>query len=79
MLYAHPAVAEAAVIGVPDERHGEEVKAVIALKPETTATAEELTAYCKEHLAAYKYPRTIEFREVLPKGPTGKILKRELE
>ena len=79
VLYAFPAVAEAAVIGVPHERHGEEVKAVIALKPGFTATAQELIAYCKEHLAAYKYPRTIEFRETLPKGPTGKILKRELE
>lgn len=78
VLYAFPGVAEVAVIGVPDERHGEEVKAVIALKPGVTATVEEITAYCKEHLAAYKYPRTIEFTETLPKGPTGKILKREL-
>ena len=79
VLYAFPAVAEAAVIGVPHERHGEEVKAVIALKPGAAASAEDLTAYCKEHLAAYKYPRTIEFRDALPKGPTGKILKRELQ
>ncbi|MEA2023196.1 MAG: long-chain fatty acid--CoA ligase [Actinomycetota bacterium] len=78
VLYAHPTVAEAAVIGVPHERHGEEVKAVIALKPGASATEDELIAYCKEHLAAYKYPRTIEFHSELPKGPTGKILKREL-
>ncbi|MEA3510953.1 MAG: long-chain fatty acid--CoA ligase, partial [Actinomycetota bacterium] len=78
VLYAYPAVAEAAVIGIPHERHGEEVKAIIALKPGTTATADDIIAYCKEHLAAYKYPRTIEFRGALPKGPTGKILKREL-
>jgi long-chain acyl-CoA synthetase len=78
VLYAHPAVAEVAVIGVPDERNGEEVKAITSLKPGSTATAEEIVAYCKEHLAAYKYPRIIEFRESLPKGPTGKILKREL-
>jgi long-chain acyl-CoA synthetase len=78
VLYGHPAVAEAAVIGVPHESHGEEVKAVIALKPGQTATASEITAYCKERLASFKYPRIIEFRDTLPKGPTGKILKREL-
>lgn len=78
ILYAHPAVAEAAVIGIPHESHGEEVKAVIALKPGQTATAEEIIAYSREHLAAYKYPRIVEFIDTLPKGPTGKILKREL-
>lgn len=77
-LYAHPAIAEAAVVGIPHESHGEEVKAIVALKPGQKATAEELTTYCKEHLAAYKYPRIFEFRDALPKGPTGKILKREL-
>ena len=78
VLYEHPAVAEAAVIGVPHESHGEEVKAVLALKPGQTATASEITMYCKERLASFKYPRIIEFRDTLPKGPTGKILKREL-
>ncbi len=78
VLYAHPAVAEAAVIGVPHESHGEEVKAVLALKPGHAVTAEEIIAYCREKLAAYKYPRIVEFTEALPKGPTGKILKREL-
>ncbi len=78
VLYAHPAVAEAAVVGVPHERHGEEVKAVIALKAGQTATADDIIAYCKQHLAAYKYPRIVEFLDALPKGPTGKILKREL-
>jgi long-chain acyl-CoA synthetase len=78
VLYAHPAVAEAAVIGVPHESHGEEVKAVIACKPGHTTTAEDIMAYCKERLAAYKYPRVIEVVAALPKGPTGKILKREL-
>jgi long-chain acyl-CoA synthetase len=78
VLYAHEAVVEAAVIGVPHERHGEEVKAVLALQPGSTATAEGIIAFCKERLAAYKYPRIVEFTESLPKGPTGKILKREL-
>jgi long-chain acyl-CoA synthetase len=79
VLYAHPAVAEAAVIGIPHESHGEEVKAVIAKKSGHEATTEaDIVAYCKERLAAYKYPRVIEFRDSLPKGGTGKILKREL-
>lgn len=77
-LYGHPAVAEAAVIGVPHPSHGEEVKAIIALKPGQSATAEQIIDYCKERLAAYKYPRIVEFRPALPKGATGKILKREL-
>lgn len=78
VLYAHPAVAEAAVIGVPHESHGEEVKAVVALKEGQSATEQDIIDYCKQHLAAYKYPRVVQFVPALPKGPTGKILKREL-
>ena len=78
VLYQHPAVAEAAVLGVPDAEHGEEVKAVLALKPGHELTAQEVIDYCKQHVAAYKYPRIVEFMETLPKGPTGKILKREM-
>ena len=78
VLYAHPAVIEAAVIGIPHESHGEEVKAVVALRHGEHASAEQIIGYCKERLAAYKYPRIVEFRDALPKGPTGKILKREL-
>ncbi len=79
VLYGHPAVAEAAVIGVPHESHGEEVKAVLAFKEGRTATPDDIIAYCKEKLAAYKYPRIVEIVDALPKGPTGKILKRELK
>ena len=79
VLYGHPAVAEAAVIGVPHASHGEEVKAVLARKAGQSATQEQIIAYCREKLAAYKYPRIVEFRDALPKGPTGKILKRELK
>ncbi len=79
MLYTHPSVAEAAVVGVPHELLGQEVKAFVELKPDTTATEEELVAYAKERLAAYKYPRMVEFRPALPKLATGKIAKVELK
>jgi len=78
VLYAHEAIAEAAVIGIPDDKMGEDVKAVVALKPGASVTSEDIIAYCKEHLAAYKYPRVVDIIDELPKGPTGKILKREL-
>ncbi len=78
VLYAHPKVAEAAVIGVPDDLYGEEVHAIVVTKPGQSVSAGELTAFVKERVAAYKYPRTIEFRDSLPKSATGKILKKEL-
>jgi long-chain acyl-CoA synthetase len=64
---------------VPDERLGEEVKAFVVLKPGAEQTAAELVAWCREQMAAYKYPRSVELRESLPVGPTGKILKRALK
>jgi long-chain acyl-CoA synthetase len=79
VLYEHSAVREAAVIGVPHESHGEEVAAAVALKDGESVTAEELRDYVKERVAAYKYPRTVWFVDELPKGPTGKILKREIK
>jgi long-chain acyl-CoA synthetase len=78
VLYAHPAVAEAAVIGIPHDQHGEEVKAFVAYKPGQSVSSDDLVAYCKSRLAAYKYPRTVAVLDALPKGATGKILKREL-
>ena len=78
VLYEHPAVVEAAVIGVPHESHGEEVKAVVALAPGATAESDEVIEFCKARLSAYKYPRIVEFLAELPKGSTGKILKRSL-
>ena len=79
VLYAHPAVQEAAVIGLPDERLGEEVAAVVSVKPGQEASEEDLIAFTKERVAAYKYPRSIRFVNSLPKGATGKILKKELK
>jgi long-chain acyl-CoA synthetase len=78
ILYAHPGIQEAAVIGKPDERLGEEVVAVVALRPGHDVSAEDIIAYTRERLAAYKYPREIRFMAELPKGPSGKILKSTL-
>ncbi|MGO8948083.1 MAG: long-chain-fatty-acid--CoA ligase [Ktedonobacterales bacterium] len=78
VLMTHPAVSLATVIGVPHPVLGEEVKAYIIRKPGATITVEELTVWCKDQMAAYKYPRHVEFRDTLPMTATGKILKREL-
>ncbi len=79
VLYEHPAIAEAAVVGRPDERLGEEILAFVALSPGAEATPEEIIEFCRERLAAYKYPREVRIIDSLPKGATGKILKRELD
>ena len=77
-MYEHSAVREAAVIGIPDEYRGESVKAFVSLRPGESVTEAALIAFCKERMAAYKYPREIEFIDELPKTVTGKILRREL-
>jgi acyl-CoA synthetase (AMP-forming)/AMP-acid ligase II len=79
VLYEHPAVSEAAVIGVPDEQWGEGVKAVVVLKPGAKATAGDLIEFCKDKLASYKKPRSVDFVDSLPKSGTGKILRREVK
>ncbi|MDL2078191.1 long-chain fatty acid--CoA ligase [Streptomyces sp. GXMU-J15] len=78
VLYEHPAVAEAAVIGLPDEKLGEEVAAAVALRPGASATPEELRDFVRAQVAPYKYPRIVWLVDALPKGATGKILKREI-
>jgi long-chain acyl-CoA synthetase len=79
VIYSHPAVLEVAVFGIPDPKWGEIVKACVVLKPGKTLTADELVAYCRQSLANFKVPRSIEFSETeLPKSGSGKILKRLL-
>ncbi|SFN85552.1 long-chain acyl-CoA synthetase [Geodermatophilus obscurus] len=78
VLAEHPAVRESAVVGVPDEKRGETVKAFVSVKPGASVTPDELIAHCRERMAAYKYPRSIELLDELPKTVTGKILRREL-
>jgi acyl-CoA synthetase (AMP-forming)/AMP-acid ligase II len=78
VLAEHPAVMEVAIIGVPDDTWGEAVKAVVALNEGAEATPDELIAFCREHLAAFKCPKTIDVTGPLPRNPTGKILKKDL-
>jgi acyl-CoA synthetase (AMP-forming)/AMP-acid ligase II len=77
-IHQHEAVLESAVIGVPDDEWGEAVKAVVVLKPEHSATEQEIIDTAAKHLASYQKPKSVDFVESLPKAPTGKILKRDL-
>jgi long-chain acyl-CoA synthetase len=79
VLYEHPAVREVAVLGIPHDEYGEEVGAAVALKEGEEVSADELRKFVKDQVAAYKYPRHVWFVDELPKGPTGKILKREID
>jgi long-chain acyl-CoA synthetase len=79
VFYEHPAVAEAAVVGIPHADLGQEVGAAVALKPGASAEPTELQAFVKSRVAAYKYPRQVWIVEALPKGPTGKILRRAVK
>jgi long-chain acyl-CoA synthetase len=78
VLYTHPSVREAAVVGVPDAYRGETVKAYVSVRPGSSADPADIVAYCRERLAAYKYPREVEVLTELPKTVSGKILRREL-
>jgi long-chain acyl-CoA synthetase len=78
VLYQHPKVQDAASVGVPDEYRGETVKAFVVLKPGENATEEEIIAFCREKLAAFKVPKMVEFREALPKSAVGKVLRKVL-
>jgi long-chain acyl-CoA synthetase len=78
VLYQHPEIAAAAAVGVPDNLYGEEVAAVVVLKPGAKISEQEIINYCKARLADFKCPKTVHFVDDIPKGPTGKLLKREL-
>jgi long-chain acyl-CoA synthetase len=78
VIYSHPAVREVVVVGVPDGYRGETVKAFVSLKAGLTASADDIKEYCRQHMAAYKYPRIVELMDELPKTSSGKLLRREL-
>ncbi|MBM3735529.1 MAG: AMP-binding protein [Acidobacteria bacterium] len=78
VLFGHPAVADAAAIGIPHEKWGETIKAFVVLKPGATATAEEMLAHCRTRLGGYRCPSSVDFLPTLPRNPSGKVLKKDL-
>jgi long-chain acyl-CoA synthetase len=79
VLYQHPCIEDAATVGVPDSLYGEEVKAFVVLRKDCKASGDEIIAFCRNRLADFKCPKTVVFVDAIPKGPTGKLLKRELQ
>ena len=78
VLFEHPAVADAAVIGIPSDRWGEAVHAFVQLRPDSSATVEEIIEFCRENLAGYKLPRSVDFIDVIPRNASMKVLKKDL-